>query len=75
MDIMSGDKLIKKSETKRKNINVLTLEKIKDFLKAQNQPVFKSEIVRKIGVDYNSLKVALGMLKIKTEKDGRISYG
>jgi len=56
----------------RKNINVATLEKVKTFLKSQKKPVYKSEIVRELGVDYNSLKIALGMLKIKTDKEDRI---
>ena len=59
-------------EKKRKNIQVLTLNKIKEFLEKQKEPVFKSEIVRQIGVDYDSLNLALGMLKIKVEKDGRV---
>ena len=56
----------------RININVATLKKVEDFLKEQKKPVFKSEIVRQARVDYNSLKMALGMLKIKTDKEGRI---
>jgi len=56
----------------RININVATLKKVEDFLKAQKKPVFKSEIVKSARVDYDSLNMALGMLKIKTKKDGRI---
>jgi len=56
----------------RININVATLKKVEDFLKEQKKPVFKSEIVRQARVDYNSLNMALGMLKIKTDKEGRI---
>lgn len=58
--------------SKRKNINVATLEKVKNFLKGQKKPIFKTEIVKQIGVDNNSLKIALGMLKIKTDKEGKI---
>jgi len=58
--------------SKRKNINVSTLKKVEDFLKAQKKPVFKSEIVKSAKVDYDSLNLALGMLKIKIKNDGRI---
>ncbi len=57
----------------RKNIQVATLNKIKAFLKEQELPVYKSEIVRAIGVDLNSLNLALTMMKFKTDKDGKIS--
>jgi len=57
---------------KRKNIHVTTLNKIKSFLKEQLEPVFKSEIVRHTGVDYNSLNLALTMINFKTDKEGRI---
>ena len=56
------------------DIEVKTLNKVRDFLKKQKEPIFKSLMVRELGVNYNSLKVALGMLKIKTEKDGRILW-
>ena len=56
----------------RININVATLKKVEDFLKAQKKPVFKSEIVKSAKVDYDSLNLALGMLKIKIKNDGRI---
>ena len=65
---MSGDKSVK-----RRNINVSTLEKIKNFLKKQNEPVFKSDIVKEIGVDYDSLSTALKMIDHKTDDKGRIS--
>ena len=64
-----------KVKPKVDNITFGTLEKVKEFLKKQKEPVFKSLMVRELGVNYNSLKIALGMLKIKTEKDGRISHG
>jgi len=55
----------------RKNINVATLEKVKNFLKKQDKPIFKTDIV-KSGVDYNSVKLALTLLNIRTNKDGKI---
>ena len=56
----------------RANINVSTLNKVKDFLKKQTEPIFKSDIVKGAGVDYNSVGLAITMLKIRTNKDGRI---
>jgi len=67
------DKIIRKPDpSKRKNIHVVTLKKIENFLKEQLEPIFRSEIVKQIAVDYNSLNVALEMLPIKTDEDGRI---
>ena len=67
------DKIIRKPDpAKRKNIHVVTLKKIENFLKEQLEPIFKSEIVKQIAVDYNSLNLALEMLPIKTDEDGRI---
>jgi len=57
---------------KRKNINVSTLKKVESFLMKQKKPLFKSEVVRKIGVDYDSLNLALSMLEIQVLEDGRI---
>ena len=66
-------KIIRKPDpSKRKNIHVVTLKKIENFLKEQLEPIFRSEIVKQIAVDYNSLNVALEMLPIKTDEDGRI---
>ena len=50
---------------KRKDINVSTLLKIKEFLLAQHEPIYKSEIVKQIGVDYDSLNYAIDVLKIR----------
>ena len=58
--------------SKRKSISVSTLEKVKQFLKAQDKPVFKTDIVKGAKVDFNSLKIALGMLNVRTNKDGRV---
>ena len=67
-------KLIKKPDpAARSNIHVTTLNKITSFLKEQLEPIFKSEIVKQLGVDYNSLNLALTMIKFKTDKEGRIS--
>ncbi len=68
------NKVIRKPDpSMRRNIQVATLNKIKSFLKEQLEPVFKSEIVRSIGVDLNSLNLALTMIKYKTDAEGRIS--
>ena len=67
------DKIIRKPDpSKRKNIHVVTLKKIENFLKEQLEPIFRSEIVKQIAVDYNSLNLALEMLPIKTDEEGRI---
>ncbi len=57
----------------RRNIHVTTLNKIKSFLSEQLEPIFKSEMVKQLGIDYNSLNLALTMIKFKTDKEGRIS--
>jgi len=62
----------KRDPSKRKNIHVTTLNKIKAFLKEQADPVFKSEIVRHLGIDYNSINLALTMIEFKTDEQGRI---
>ena len=68
------NKVIRKPDpSMRRNIQVATLNKIKSFLNEQLEPVFKSEVVRAIGVDLNSLNLALTMIKYKTDDQGRIS--
>lgn len=68
------DKIVKKPDPSlRRNIQVATLNKIKSFLKEQISPIYKSEIVKHTGVDYNSLNLALTMIKFKTDQEGRIS--
>jgi len=58
---------------KRRNIYVATLNKVKSFLKDQIEPVFKSEIVRSIGINYDSLNFALNIIpNVKTNKEGKI---
>jgi len=59
-------------KSERKNINVATLEKIKDFLKEQDKPIFISDIVKNVGVDCHSVKLAISMLNVRTNKDRRI---
>lgn len=49
-------------KTKRNDIKVSTLEKIKDFLKKQKEPVFITYLTRKLNVDYYSVKLALKYL-------------
>lgn len=67
-------KVVRKPDpSMRKNIQVATLNKVKAFLKEQELPVYKSEVVRAIGVDLNSLNLALTMIRYKTDKEGRIS--
>jgi len=60
------------AKSERKNINVVTLEKVRQFLKEQDQPVFISTIVKEVGVDYHSVKLAITMLNIRTNKDRRV---
>ena len=56
----------------RKNINVATLEKVRQFLKEQTEPVFISNIVKAVGVDCHSVKLAITMLNVRTNKDRRV---
>ena len=66
------DVIRKKDPSRRVNIQVVTLKKVESFLKEQLSPVFLSEIVKQIGVNYDSLKMALEMLPIKTDPEGRV---
>jgi len=59
-------------DSNRKNINVATLEKVKQFLKKQDEPVFKSDIVKGASVDFYSVGIAITMLNVRINKDGRI---
>jgi len=58
--------------SERKNINVATLENVKQFLKEQTGPVFKSDIVKGAKVDFHSVGLAITMLNVRINKDGRI---
>ena len=60
------------AKSERKNINVATFEKVRRFLKKQDEPVFISVIVKAVGVDCHSVKLALTMLNIRTNKDRRV---
>jgi len=67
------NKVVRKPDPSiRRNIQVTTLKKIKSFLKEQISPVYKSEIVRNTGVNYDSLNLALTMIKFKQDDEGRI---
>jgi len=59
-------------KSERKNINVATLDKVRQFLKNQTEPVFISQIVKSVGVDCHSVKLAITMLNIRTNKDRRV---
>ena len=59
-------------KSERMNINVATRDKVKDFLKQQDKPVFISDIVKAIGVDCYSVKLAISMLNVRTNKDRRV---
>jgi len=59
-------------KSERKNINVATLDKVRQFLKNQDEPVFISQIVKSVGVDCHSVKLAITMLNIRTNKDRRV---
>ena len=72
---MEENKVMRKPDpSMRRNIQVATLNKVKSFLKEQELPVYKSEIVRNTGVNYDSLNLALCMLEIETNNKGQISY-
>jgi len=59
-------------KSERKNINVATLEKVKKFLKEQDETVFISDIVKAVGVDCHSVKLAISMLNVRVNKDRRV---
>ena len=59
-------------DSNRKNINVATLEKVKQFLKKQDEPVFISNIVKSVGVDCHSVKLAITMMNVRINKDRRV---
>lgn len=70
---MAKEDIIRKRDpSKRKNIHVTTLNKIKSFLQEQIEPVYKSEIVKQLGIDYNSINLALTMINFKVDDQGRI---
>ena len=56
----------------RKDIQVATLNKVKDFLKEQLEPIYKTEIVKQLSIDYDSLNIALTMINHRVDKKGRV---
>lgn len=62
----------KRDPSKRKNIHVVTLKRVETFLKEQTSPIYKSELVKQLAVDYNSLNIALEMLPVKKDEEGRV---
>ena len=67
------EKVIRKPDpSKRRSIQMITFKRIEEFLKKQKEPIFKSDIVKILNVDYNSLNIALGMIPITIQEDGRI---
>ena len=74
--LIDENKVIRKrNPALRKTIQITTLNKVKSFLKEQISPVFKSEIVKSTGVDYNSLNLALTMIKHNIDDYGKIFVG
>jgi len=57
----------------RKSVTVNTLNKLKEFLHKQKEPVYKADIVREIGINLDSLNCALTMIKYDVDGEGRIS--
>jgi len=60
------------AKSERKNINVATFEKVRRFLKEQDEPVFISDVVKGVGVDCHSVKLAITMLNVRVNKDRRV---
>ena len=72
--IIDDTKAIRKpNPALRRTIQITTLNKVKSFLQEQISPIFKSEIVKSTGVDYNSLNLALTMIRHKVDEFGKIS--
>jgi hypothetical protein len=71
---MGEEKVMRKIDPtlKRKDIKVLTLKKVEQFLKEQDLPVFKSEIQKQCGVDFHSVGIALTMINHEVDDKGRI---
>ena len=73
---MSEEITKKKDPTLRQTIQMVTFQRIKDFLKDQIEPINKSEITRHLNIDYNSVNYALKLLesdeKLKIDNQGRI---
>ncbi len=52
----------------RTNITLRTLNRIKEFLEQQEEQIYKTDIVKKLKVDYNSLNYALTFIDPKLLK-------
>jgi hypothetical protein len=57
---------------KRCDIHIATLNKVEKFLKKQKKPVFMTDIVKKTGVNYDSLKFAMTLISHKINKEGKV---
>ena len=64
--------MVKDNSFKRKDIFVETFKKIKRFLGEQTEPIYKSEIVKTLKIDFNSVTIALKDIKHKVDEKGRI---
>ena len=56
----------------RKSIQVDTLEKVRTFLSKQKDYIYPSNIQRQTGINWDSIKKALEIIKPKTDKLGRV---
>lgn len=56
----------------RKGINTATLERIREFLKSQDGPVYISDIVKKLHINLYSAKFALTIIKHRINAEGKI---
>jgi len=61
-----------KKYRERKTITLDTLNKVREFMESRKGPVYKIEIREKLGVNTDSLEIALRMLKAKTDREGKI---
>lgn len=56
----------------RKDIKIETLQKMRDFLKKQKEPIFITDIMKKTGINLDSIKFALKIIKHKVNKENKI---
>ena len=61
------------NKSARKSVTISTFNKISNFLAKQTKPVFKKTIMENTGVNYDSLKLVLKIMEIKSDKEGRVS--
>lgn len=57
---------------KRKSIETATLEKVREFLIKQTDPIYISDIVNEVHVNRDSAVFALTLISHKVGKDGKI---